>query len=81
MSGLKKPLEYTVTGLSINQDIGAALVTVTDIDRQTFLRNTIQKLAKEKKDPYLDFKISNPETKDIIIIIHFKRDLQLIVPQ
>ena len=45
----KKTLEYTVTGLSINQDIVASLVTVTDIDRQNFLRNTIQKLAKEKK--------------------------------
>ena len=28
----KKLLEYVVTRLSINQDIGSALVTVTDID-------------------------------------------------
>ena len=28
----KKSLEYAVTGLLINQDIGSALVTVTDID-------------------------------------------------
>ena len=28
----KKSLAYAVTGLSINQDIGSALVTVTDID-------------------------------------------------
>ena len=28
----KKSLAYAVTGLLINQDIGSALVTVTDID-------------------------------------------------
>ena len=54
----KLSLEYAVTGLSINQDIGSALVTVTDVDRQNFLSNTIQKLVKKKE---------NPETKDIII--------------
>ena len=32
----KKSLEYAVTGLSINQDIGSALMTETNIDRQTF---------------------------------------------
>ena len=31
-----KPLEYTVTGLSINQDISSELVTVTDFDRLNF---------------------------------------------
>ena len=44
----KKSLEYAVTGLSINQDIGSALVTVTDVYRQKFLSNTIQKLVKEE---------------------------------
>ena len=44
----KKSLEYAVTGLSINQDIGSALVTVTDVYRQIFLSNTIQKLVKEE---------------------------------
>ena len=63
----KKSLEYAVTGLSVNQDIGSALVTLTDIGRQNFLSNTIQKLVKEKNDPDLDLEISNPETKDIII--------------
>ena len=38
-----------MTGLSINQDIGSALVTVTDVDQQNFLSNTIQRLVKEKK--------------------------------
>ena len=28
----KKLLEHAVTGLSINQDIGSALVAVTDVD-------------------------------------------------
>ena len=52
----KKSLEYAVTGrinvlvygLSINEDIDSALVTVTEVDRQNFLSNTIQKLVKEK---------------------------------
>ena len=63
----KKSLEYAVTGLLINQDIGSALVTVTDIDRQNFLGNSIQKLVKEKRPQFLDLDISKPETKDIII--------------
>ena len=29
----KKSLEYAVTGLSINQDIGSVLMTVTDTNR------------------------------------------------
>ena len=62
-----KSLEYAVTGLSINQDIGSELMTETDIDRLNFLSNSIQNLVKEKKKPDLDLKISNPEIKDIII--------------
>ena len=53
-------------GLSINQFTGSALVTVTDIDRQKFLSNTIQKLVK-KEELGLDLKISNLETKNMII--------------
>ena len=34
MSGLKSLFEYAATGMSINQDIDSALLTVTDIDRQ-----------------------------------------------
>ena len=52
----KKSLEYAVTGLSINQDTGSSLVTVTDINRQNFLSNTIQNLVKERKEPDLDLK-------------------------
>ena len=63
----KKSLEYTVTAKTINQDICSELVTVTDIDRLNFLGDSIQNLVKEKKEPDLDLKISNPETKDIII--------------
>ena len=32
----KKSLEYAVTGLSINQDIGSELVTMTDVDKLIF---------------------------------------------
>ena len=62
----KKSLEYAVIGLLLNQDIGSALMRVTEIDRQNFLSNSIQKLVKEKKEPDLLHKTSNPETKGII---------------
>ena len=39
----KKSLEYAVTGLSINQEIGSDLVTVT-------LISSIQDLVKERKN-------------------------------
>ena len=68
-----------MTRLSINQDIGSALITVTDVYWQSFFSNTIQKLVKEKKEPDLDLKVSNPETKDIII--PFKKNQQLIAYQ
>ena len=68
-----------MTGLSINYDIGSALVAVTDVDRRNLLSNAIQKLVKEKKDPDLDLKIPNPETKDLII--PFKENQQLTVHQ
>ena len=70
MSGLKNLFEYAATGMSINQDIDSDLLTVTDINRQNFLSNNIQKLVKEKKEP--DLKISNPETIDIIILFQKK---------
>ena len=59
----RKSLKYAVTGLSINQEIGSALVTVTDVDQKKILSNAIQKILKEKKEPDLDLKISNPEKK------------------
>ena len=52
-----------MTGLSINQDIGSALVSVTDTDRQNSLRNKIQKLVTEKKDPDFDLKMSIQKKK------------------
>ena len=61
----KKSLEYAV--LSINQDTGSELMTMTDVDKLNFLSNSIQNLVKEKKEPDLDLKIFNPEIKDIII--------------
>ena len=61
----KKSLEYAV--LSINQDTGSELMTMTDVDKLNFLSNSIQNLVKEKKEPDLDLKIFNAEIKDIII--------------
>ena len=72
-------LEYAVTRLSINHDVDTDLVTITDVDRQNLLSNAIQKLVKEKKDPDLDPKISNSETKDLII--PFKKNQQLTFRQ
>ena len=43
-------LEYAATERSINQDIGSASVTVTDVDQQNFLSNTMQKFVKEKEN-------------------------------
>ena len=54
----KKSQEYVVTGLSINQDIGSELVTVTDVNKLNILNNSIENLV-----------IYNPETRDIIIPI------------
>ena len=45
----KTSQEYAVTGLSINQDIGSELVTVTDVNKLNILSNSIQNLVKEKK--------------------------------
>ena len=61
-----------MTGLSMNQDIGSDLVSVTDVDKQKSLINSIQNLVKEIKEPDLDLKISNPETKSIIILFQKK---------
>ena len=56
-----------MTGLSINQEISSELATVTDVNKLNNLSYSIQNLVKEIKEPNLDLKISNPETKDIII--------------
>ena len=49
----KKSLEYAVTGLSINQDIGTDLIAVGETGKQVVLSKLIQKLVKEKREPYL----------------------------
>ena len=58
--------------LFIKQVIGSELITVTDIDKLNFLSNNIRNLLKEKKEPDLDLKISNLETKDMIILFQKK---------
>ena len=45
----KKSQECAVTGLSITQDIGSKLVTVTDVNKLNILSNSMQNLVKEKK--------------------------------
>ena len=62
----KKLVEYTVTGLSINQDNVSSLVVVTDSDRQNVLSNIMQKLVKEIKEPNFDLEIYNTETSEVI---------------
>ena len=61
----KKSLEYAVTGLSINQEIGSDLVTVT-------LISSIQDLVKERKEADLDLEISKPETRSLVILFQKK---------
>ena len=56
-----------MTGLSINQEISSELVTVTNTNRLNFLTNSIQNLVQQKVQPDLDLKISNTETKNLII--------------
>ena len=63
----KKSREYSVTGLSINQDTGSTEVVITDTDRLETISNFIQKLVKEKKEPDLDLVISNEETLETVI--------------
>ena len=50
----KKSVEYTVIGLSINQDINSKIVAVIDTDRQHFLSNLIQQHVKDIKELNLD---------------------------
>ena len=66
-----------MTVQSINHDIGSDLVVVTDFDRQSLLCIAIQTLVKENKDPDLDLKTSNSETKDLIIPFKKKISSQL----
>ena len=56
-----------MTRLSINQDIGSELVTVTDVNKLNILSDGMQNLVKEKKEPDLNLKISNSATKATII--------------
>ena len=63
----KKSREYTITGLSINQDIDSDLVAVTDTDRKEAISKLIQKLVKEKKEPDLDLKIYHEEGFEKIV--------------
>ena len=53
----KKFQEYTVTGLSIHQEIGLELVTIADVNKLYNLSNSIQNpVKKTKKKPDLNLK-------------------------
>ena len=67
----KKSREYAVTGLSINQDIGTDFIAVGETDRQEVLSKLMQKLVKEKREPYLFLRIFNEKTMEKLI--PFKR--------
>ena len=67
----RKSREYTVTGLSINQNLDSKVIAVTDTDRLETISHLIQKLVKEKKEPDLDLRVRNEET--IEKVIRFQR--------
>ena len=63
----KKSQEYGVTGLSVNQDVGDSLITLTNIAQILSLYHEIQNLRKEVIELNLDLKITNPEIKNVIV--------------
>ena len=64
----KKNQEYAVTGIAIKPDIvDSDIVKVIDQKNLQSLSKRIQELGKKYKEPDLDLKISNPETKDLVI--------------
>ena len=73
----KKSREYTVTGLSINQDIDSDHVVVTDTEKKGAISKLIQKLVKEKKESDLDLRIYNKEVFEKIIPFTKKTDSEV----
>ena len=59
----KKSSEYTVTGLSINQDIGTNFIAVVETDRQGVLSKLIQKLVKKENQRSKNSKHLNEKIK------------------
>ena len=51
----------------INQDIGTDFIAVGETDRQKILSKLIQKLAKEKREPYLFLRSFNEEAIEKLI--------------
>ena len=63
-----KNKEYAITGMTIKPDIvDSDIVKVTDQKKLESLSKRIQELVERKKEPDLDLKIVNPETKTVTI--------------
>ena len=63
-----KNKECAVTGMTIKPDIvDSDIVKVTDQKKLESLSKRIQELVERKKEPDLDLKIVNPETKTVTI--------------
>ena len=55
----KKSKEYSITGISINQEVEPDLVPIVDLDNQNALSDLLRTYINKKKDPDLDFRIYN----------------------
>ena len=72
-----KENEYGVTGLSINPILAdEKLLKVENVKEQKRIREEIQELIKNYKEPDLTFFISNPETKTIKIPFQKKKRIR-----
>ena len=74
-----KNKECAVTGMTIKPDIvDSDTVKVTDQKKRESLSKRIQELVERKKEPDLDLKIVNPETKTVTI--PFQKYQRKVVP-
>ena len=55
----KKSKEYSITGISVNQEVEPDLVPIVDLDNQNALSDLLRTYINKKKDPDLDFRIYN----------------------
>ena len=55
----KKWKEYSITGISIYQEVEPDLVPIVDLDNQNALSDLLRTYINKKKDPDLDFRIYN----------------------
>ena len=55
----KKSKEYSITGISINQEVEPDLVPIVDLDNQNALSDLLRTYINKKEHPDLDFRIYN----------------------